>query len=382
MGGQDGDSPMQDEQPVGAGAGGATPVESNLDMEDEEDSLPITQQAAVNKGKGRMPYDAEVSASNQALLDQMNADRLAEATERAQAALGGSGLPAPSPRRSSDRPTVQSAAPVSRTILGASRVNTDDFGSDDEDDEFGDIDLEDPEYNLREKKSKGWQHDHDAWRADARQVLCNIMEEDPEKLWSQRTLVREVERRVLDVAASYMNSLEGDFDALRNYTVAVLLRTPATFTPCERSAIGEREFRLNCGPGRLLSSAALQDFCATPDDAVRLLDPMSIPFALLCSVARDSGEFPLAETIEVLRERNAAQMDAFWLSFGTCTSKPTQIESFEEANPPLLAWTSYAFSGSSTYPLLSQNCAGQSGREGDKIREMLSKYNSLAEDLD
>ena len=66
-GDQDGDSPMR---------GGDSPVQEDLQMEDEEESLPVEQHngaTTLNNGRSRVPLDWEAVTSLQPIVDAINA---------------------------------------------------------------------------------------------------------------------------------------------------------------------------------------------------------------------------------------------------------------------------------------------------------------------
>ena len=119
MGDQDSNLPMRN-------GDGPVQEEEAFEMEDEEESQSIEQQngaATMNKGKTRVPFDWEMPASAQPVLDVFHAERL---TQLGQRAPGG---PA-SPLRTSESPTVRSATPCS--------PSNPDPTSDGEDDDVGD----------------------------------------------------------------------------------------------------------------------------------------------------------------------------------------------------------------------------------------------------
>lgn len=319
---QDVDFSLADQQQHGTNADGTGMHETgddSMDLEVEEeredDSLFMPSQPdGAAQNHGRLRADWQIDPALQAAVDAMNAQRRNEAhgghdlpsghlrepvIDPAPAArlvrqtqnAGSLGQHSASDRATSDEPSLKESETYdSEDDVTSGGASEEESGLD----ELEDYEVE--EYMLRQTRNKNWRDSCSDWRADVRQVMCNILFEDPDRRWPENEILARLESEVTTVAWSYMNSLEGDFDSLRARGAAILKRSPDTFIPCGRSkrhmvdGTPQMLYRLNCGPGRLVGSEALQELFSAPSEDVEMIDCMDIPFAFFVSMTRVSGK--------------------------------------------------------------------------------------------
>lgn len=180
------------------------------------------------------------------------------------------------------------------------------------------------------------------WRADVRQILCNILVAADGPMAEDDLLAQLIEE-VNGLAQSSGVDVSTETDHLLARARNILRRGCVTFKQHLGSSMNEEHgvsqgsdnepnpsWTTNDGPGRLVDSASLHDLISPPKGPVRLADPIGTSYTLLVSVVRASWGVVAREDFEALDQRAIAQTKAFWRHFGRESRMPRHISTVDD----------------------------------------------------
>ena len=239
----------------------------------------------------------------------------------------------------------------------------------------------------------------DDWRFNLRQIACDVLVgQNHLPILTQDRVQELVLDRVKNLAEEASLSVDEQESVIFERTLAVLERTPAIFkryTVLQDEDLDDVEdphgsagpwYRVNNGPGRLVSTEAIRAFLSPPSNPPQLIDCIAKDVLLVVSVVRSSGDQGLEEAFDGMYDRAESQVFAFHNAFGNRTSMPQEIADWSDVDVEDIYgssgyWMDYCFCDSSTAVLLDVNSPGQAGDAGKRVRKLLDDANDWARTL-
>lgn len=245
----------------------------------------------------------------------------------------------------------------------------------------------------QQSRKVDWKTSCSNWRADIRQILCNIMLEDTDEWWFEPDLVDRALECVTELAELHDVNVEGEADTIKVRTSYILWNTPWTFAVEDGQVYDNdlgtivegdtgRYYSLRTGPGRLVDTDTQRAFLSPPRQQIQLEDGIESRPALILSIVRNSAPVWTSDAFDEMDDRAEDQFKAFWRVFGYCSLEPERVHSgrdlLENLQMEGTSWASYVYSGTSADILLDQESKGQCGQAAQSIRKLLRKANEWA----
>ncbi|KAK5676201.1 hypothetical protein LTS10_011013 [Elasticomyces elasticus] len=238
-----------------------------------------------------------------------------------------------------------------------------------------------PLVTIDDDDTTGWRDNSNGWRADVRQIACNILVETPQRTWAEDELVDEVLQRVKALAESHRSNVDDEAAVIQERTRTVLQVSGCVFSAVDPELLdhdGSPSYNAYANPNRRLDTATQIALLADPVD-----DPVECELrhckALTISIVRDSGATKTPkDDLAKQRIRSAEQVTAYWRMYGIDDVEVTELRSTEQILAQVcdgVAWTGYCYNESSTHALFD-TMGGQESSDGERLRHCLEALNN------
>ena len=221
-----------------------------------------------------------------------------------------------------------------------------------------------------------------SWRADVRQIACNIMVEEPERIWPESVLVEAVLEEVEELAEGDGVDIDGEQETVRARTREILVRSGMTFASVGPALLGSEDeggaYTLHASLSRRVDTNTQKALLSEPCKSKLQSFKMKQDQNLTVSVVRDSDSSWDADAFSEKAERAKQQMEAYWRMYGDEGVGLHEVTTYDQIASHGVGhagvWTSYCYNDSSTEILLART-RGQKGSTSDRIRQTLAGLN-------
>ncbi|KAK5734997.1 DNA-binding transcription factor yap1 [Elasticomyces elasticus] len=228
-----------------------------------------------------------------------------------------------------------------------------------------------------------WRESTDSWRADVRQIACNILlAAGNGNGMSKVELVDAVLGRVEELARINGTSIVAEMEMLTDRIVRVLETSSLTFIRDDHDDF----YRLTDNPTQVMDPASQMALFSKPTRPYQKQKHAAYGFTISC--IRDSGPSQVIEGFTRKDMRAHEQMKAYWKVYGDPSAELRECRTVEALRvaattsaPDTPFWTSYCYNDSSSLELFAQS-PGQRGEEGNELRLLLAQLNDADADTD
>ncbi|KAK5707144.1 hypothetical protein LTR17_020951 [Elasticomyces elasticus] len=231
-------------------------------------------------------------------------------------------------------------------------------------------------------KKKHFRDTSTSWRADVRQIACNVLLGRPDGM-TESQLVDAVIARVSELASAHSLDTSTEAEMLTARVNRILETSQPTFVDRDGT------YCLTDIPCMRVDSTSQRALFSKPDRPYMVGQAPIRGFTISC--VRDSGSVWRKEELTAMVTRARQQMEAYWRIYGHTGVNLELCGTYDELHsaarsevvpyPRATAkWANYCFRDSSTAALFGRSI-GQGGEEGENIRTLLQSLDD-AVDMD